>query len=288
MINPLTKTMISGFSMAMAPHPSVFAPLVFAGKLDDGMQALSKNGFQGVEVSLRSAGDIDAEWLIDRTAEYGLSVSAFASGRMCIEESICLSAPDPEHRSMAVERLQGLIKLAAVFRAPLIIGGVRGKLSGDEQHKKEQWLAAVDGLRKCAEKAEELGIYLLIEPINRYETNFINSAQQAMDLISEINRPAVKLLVDTFHMNIEEVDPCETIAKVSGALKYVHFADNNRLAPGKGHIDFPAILKALIKNNFHGFISAEILPMPDDLSALKNTSTYMHSLLNNEMKGRDK
>lgn len=125
MIKQLTKGMITGFSMAMAPHPSEFAPLVFAGKLDEGMQALSKNGFQGVEVSLRSAGDIDADWLIDRTAEYGLSVSAFASGRMCIEESICLSAPDPELRSKAVERLQGLIKLAAVFRAPLIIGGAR-------------------------------------------------------------------------------------------------------------------------------------------------------------------
>ena len=146
--------------MAMAPHPSLFAPLVFAGNLDQGMQVLSMNGFQGVEISLRSAGDIDAEWLVDRTAEFGLSVSAFASGRICIEESLCLSSPNPEYRTKAVERLQELIKLAAVFRAPLIIGGVRGRLSGTEHDKEEQRLAAVEGLRKCAETAGDLGTFL--------------------------------------------------------------------------------------------------------------------------------
>ncbi len=278
------KGSISGFGMAMAPHPSVFAPLVFAGKLDEGLLALSMNGFQGVEISLRSTADIDTEWLVGRTAELGLTVLAFASGRMCIEESLCLSSPDPELRVMAVDRLQELIKLAAVFRAPLILGGVRGKLSGNDQQKKEQRLAAIYGMRKCAEMAADLGTFLLIEPINRYETNFINSAQQAMDIIDEINRPAIKLLLDTFHMNIEEVDLCDTITKVKDTLGYVHFADNNRLAPGKGHIDFPSILRALININFHGFISAEILPMPDDLSALKNTSMYIHSLLENERK----
>ena len=125
---------------------------------------------------------------------------------------------------------------------------------------------------------------MLIEPINRYETNFINNAQQALELIDEINRPAVKLLVDTFHMNIEEVDLCETITKMNGALGYVHFADNNRLAPGKGHIDFPAIFKALINSNYHGFISAEILPMPDDLSAIKKHQYVYTFIIGKPMK----
>lgn len=267
------------FGASMSPHPSSFAPLLFAGRLAEGIEALYKSGFTAVEISLRQVGDLDIQWLDKRLSELGLVVSAFATGRMCLEDSLCFSDTNPVVRKQLFERFVGLIQLAAHFKASLIIGGVRGKLSGNDLKKSEQCDAAVDTLRRCAVIAGDSGVDLLLEPINRYETNFINSALDGVELIETIGHPSVKLLLDTFHMNIEEIDPCFTIRKAGKHLRYVHFADNNRQAPGQGHINFPAILEALADIGYQGFITAEILPIPDDEQALLHAGRYLHSLM---------
>ncbi len=264
----------------MSPFPSVFAPLVFAGKMEEGMKNLSQVGFQGVEISLRSSDDIDVPWLQKALEQLNLSISAFATGRMCLEESYCLCDPLPEYHEKARERLKDIIRLAAKFHAPVIIGGVRGKLSGNPDQREQQRTQAIEILRDCAGVASGLGTHLLLEPINRYETNIMNSAQDALDLAEEMECKGVKILLDTFHMNIEEVDFTETIQRVGNRLGYLHFADNNRLAPGQGHIPFPVILDALEKIHYSGFISAEILPLPDDETALHLTAQYMNQLIN--------
>jgi len=266
-------------SMAMSPFPSVFAPLVFAGRLEEGMKQLSRAGFQGVEISLRSCDDVDISWLRRMLAQLHLSISAFATGRMCLEESYCLCDPLPDHHDRAKERLKDIIRMAAQFQAPVIIGGVRGKLNGNPDQKERERRQAIEILRECAVLASGLGTHLLLEPINRYETNFMNSAQDALDLVEEMDCEGVKVLLDTFHMNIEEVDFTETIQHVGTRLGYMHFADNNRLAPGQGHIPFPVLLEALAKVQYSGFISAEILPLPDDETALHLTSQYMNQLI---------
>jgi sugar phosphate isomerase/epimerase len=267
------------FSMAMSPFPSVFAPLVFAGKLEEGMRNLSRAGFHGVEISLRCCDDIDVAQLQETLDQLHLSISAFATGRMCLEEAYCLCDPRQDHHDKAWERLKDIVRLAARFHAPVIIGGIRGKLSGDPLQREQQRTQLVEILRDCAGLASEMGTHLLLEPINRYETNIMNSAQDALDLAEEMDCPGVKILLDTFHMNIEEVDFTETIQRVGDLLGYMHFADNNRLAPGQGHIPFPVILDALAKIHYSGFISAEILPLPDDESALHLTGQYLNSLV---------
>jgi 5-keto-L-gluconate epimerase len=267
-------------SMAMSPFPSVFAPLVFAGRLEEGMRQLSLAGFQGVEISLRCSDDIGVAWLHKTLDQLHLSISAFATGRMCLEESFCLCDPLPEHHDKARERLKDIIRMAAQFHAPVIIGGVRGKLSGNPDQRDRERNQAIEILRECANVASGLGTHLLLEPINRYETNIMNSAQDALDLTEEIDCEGVKVLLDTFHMNIEEVDFTETIQRVGNRLGYMHFADNNRLAPGQGHIPFPVILNALAAVHYSGFISAEILPLPDDETALHLSGEYMNHLIN--------
>ena len=96
----------------------------------------------------------------------------------------------------------------------------------------------VNAIRECAEWTEANGIPLLIEPINRYETNWIYTAQDGCDLIDRIGVNSVKLLLDTFHMNIEESSIVNAIIKTGDRLGYVHFADNTRHAPGQGQTDF--------------------------------------------------
>ncbi len=268
------------YSASMSPHPSTFAPLLFAGQLEQGIELLPHHGFSALELSLRRASElVDLQWLEEQLAKNGLVISAFATGRMCLEDSLCLSDTNTDARERIFERLSDLISLAAHFNAGVIIGGVRGKLSDDNIKKFSQWDAAVDMVHRCAEIADSLNVRLLVEPINRYETNFINTGQEGLDFIRTVGHSSVKLLLDTYHMSIEEADPASTIRMAGGQLGYVHFADDNRLAPGQGHIDFSKIFDALTGIGYQGFINAEILPIPDDRQALMNAGQFLHSLI---------
>lgn len=134
----------------------------------------------------------------------------------------------------------------------------------------EQWL--IEALRECASENEEVN--LALEPINRYESDLINTVGAGLNLLEKIQMENIGLLLDTFHMNIEEPSITESLASAKGRLFHVHIADSNRWFPGAGHIDFKAIVDVLDQINYHGFLSAEILPLPDPDTAA--TSTLAH------------
>jgi RpiB/LacA/LacB family sugar-phosphate isomerase len=270
------------FSFATSPKMSSFSPLLFAGRLDDGLRFAAETGFDAVEISLSAASEIPPEIFASALSDKGLSLSAIATGRMCLEEGLCLSNPSAKVLSQVKERLFSLIELAAALKAAVIIGGVRGILTGSATEQNEQRSKAVTILHDCADLASNYGVTMLIEPINRYETNFINSLRDAISILEDIDSPSVKLLLDTFHMNIEEADMFAAILSAGPKLGYIHIADNNRLAPGQGHINFPAILHSLGEIGYTGFLSAEILPLPDDVTALSQTSQYFSSVTINQ------
>ena len=97
-------------------------------------------------------------------------------------------------------------------------------------------------------------------------------------MVDEVNSSFIKLLVDTFHMNIEERSMTESIKPAKGYIGHVHFSDNNRLAPGQGHIDFRSIAKILQAIDYQGFVSGEILPEPDGETAARWTIELINSL----------
>jgi sugar phosphate isomerase/epimerase len=267
------------FSYAISPKTTSFSPLLFAGRLNDGLRVAAECGFDAVEISLSSAGEIEPKILAATLSDFGLSVSAIATGRMCLEEGLCLSNPSTVVLSQVKERLFLLIELAASLKAAVIIGGVRGRLTGSATEQKEQRLKALSILVECANLASNYGVTMLIEPINRYETNFVNSVQDALALMEDINSPSVKLLVDTFHMNIEESDMFASILRAGPRLGYVHIADNNRLAPGQGSINFARLFRIIRSMGYSGYLSAEILPLPDDEAAIQQVSSYLKGIL---------
>ena len=267
------------FSYAISPKPTSFSPLLFAGRLNDGLRVAAEGGFDAVEISLCSAGEIEPKILAAALSDYDLSVSAIATGRMCLEEGLCLSNPSAAILSQVKERLFSLIELAAGLKASVIIGGVRGRLIGSESEQKEQRFKAVTVLRECADLASNYGVTMLIEPINRYETNFVNSVQDALSLLEDINTPSFMLLVDTFHMNIEEADMFASVLSAGPRLGYVHLADNNRLAPGQGSINFARLFRIIRSFGYSGYLSAEILPLPDDEAAVQQVSKYLKGIL---------
>jgi len=159
------------------------------------------------------------------------------------------------------------IELAARPPCAVIIGGIRGGVIGRGEWCREQMRRGREALERCVARALERGVTLLLEPINRFETDIVNTFKEGLRLMSDIGCENLKLLADTFHMNIEEADMEKAILIAGSRLAYVHFSDSNRLAPGWGRIDFKAILGALRRAGYAGPIGIEVLPKPDDASA---------------------
>jgi len=267
------------FSVALSPSESVFGPLLFAGHLEEGLEKAAQIGFDGVELSLRDPAQISVIELKDQLSRHQLELSAIATGQSCLHDALCLGSSKRENVQGVVKRLKQHIDLASNFDAAVIIGGIRGGFSGSKTEMEKQRGWAVSALHECGQKAQEKQVQLLIEPINRYETNFLNSAEEAINFIEEAGHPEIKLLLDTFHMNLEEVNINETIKRFSERIGYLHFADSNRKAPGWGHIPFGQIMSTLFDLNYAGVIGAEILPLPDDQHAIQQAGAFFRSLI---------
>ncbi|MDY6873156.1 MAG: RpiB/LacA/LacB family sugar-phosphate isomerase [Chloroflexota bacterium] len=266
------------FGVTLSPNTSVFVPLLFAGQLEDGMRQAAENGFRVVELSLRKPDDLSEEKLSSLLDTYGLGLSAIATGQSCLHDGMCLAAADPSAVQGAVTRLKAHIDLAAKFEAAVILGGIRGRFTGSADEMAEQRRRALAAVAECAEHAIDRGVQLLLEPINRYETNFINTAMEGLDFIEDVGYPEIKLLLDTFHMNLEEVDINATLTRYAAKIGYIHFADSNRYAPGLGHLQFHQFMTTLIANQYDGVITAEILPLPDDERAMEQAGAFISSL----------
>jgi sugar phosphate isomerase/epimerase len=264
---------------ALCPAAGPFAPLLFAGRLEEGIAALSTLGYDACELSLRDPGEVDHVWLVEALAAGGLAVSNVATGRAHYEDGLSLASPDRAVRRASVERLAEQSKLAARLGSALTIGGIRGVLPKDETAPLRRADAAA-AFGEAAAYADSLGVQVLLEPINRYETNYLNTAGEALEFLEAARAPQTKLLLDTFHMNIEEASVTEAFRLAGARMGYVHFVDSNRRAPGCGHTDFDAVLRALEDTGYDGYLGMEILPWPDDASAarlgLENTRAIVN------------
>ena len=265
--------------IALSPRLTKFGPVMFSGHLGEGLNAVSAAGFKNVELSIRSTSDIDPEELNKTLERLNLKITAIATGQACLFDQLCLGSEDEHFRKKAVEHFKAITLLAKKINSgAVIIGGIRGRLAGIESEYQRNFDNGVDAIRECAKWTEANDMPLLIEPINRYETNWIFTAADGRDLIDRVGVSSVKLLLDTFHMNIEESNIVDAVTKTGDQLGYVHFADNTRHAPGQGQTDFKGILSALEKIGYSGPVVAEVLPLPDDNTAVLDTADFWKNM----------
>jgi sugar phosphate isomerase/epimerase len=162
---------------------------------------------------------------------------------------------------------------AAELGAPEIIGSMQGRYEPDYKNQVIPRLAV--RLQDLGRRAKGLGVPLLYEPLNRYETNLFNRQVDAANWLRVYQLENVKLLCDLFHMNIEESNVAAALRQVRELVGHVHFVDSNRLAPGMGHTDFGPIVAALREIGYEGYASAECFPQPDaDAAARQTIETY--------------
>jgi sugar phosphate isomerase/epimerase len=137
----------------------------------------------------------------------------------------------------------------------------------------------LEGLAELGAHAAELGVALLLEPLNRYEDHMVNTLAQAAELIAEAGTGGLAVLADTYHMNIEEDDLCAALRAVAPVLGAVHLSDSNRAQPGTGHIPFPAVVATLREIAFDGVLSVECRLRGELTEAVRECGAYLRSVL---------
>jgi sugar phosphate isomerase/epimerase len=254
--------------------------MLYTGRLTKGIQRAADFGCEGVEFNLQSPAQVDAAALKKLLESLGLQVTALGTGQAYLEEGLSLADADPAVQEGVRQRLRDQVDLARhLGGAAVLIGGIRGRLEGDPGAQAAEYRAAVGALQEVADYAATRDVELLVEPINRYETNFVNSIGEGLALIDEVGRENLGLLADTFHMNIEERSFAQSLREAGERLRYVHLVDSNRWAAGFGHIDFDEIFAALYEMGYEGSLCAEVLPLPDDDSALRQHVSFVRSRL---------
>jgi sugar phosphate isomerase/epimerase len=137
----------------------------------------------------------------------------------------------------------------------------------------------LEGLAELGAHAVDAGVVLLLEPLNRYEDHMLNTVAQAAELIAACGSPGVRILADTYHMNIEEDDLCAALRSVAGALGAVHLSDSIRHQPGTGHVPFGDVFATLREIGFDGVVSVECRLRGEPAAALESCGQYLRAIL---------
>ena len=246
-------------SIVLSTQPAQFQAATFKGDLETNLAQIASLGDDGVELAIRDPRLIDLDTLDRLVRRQGLSVPAIGTGQAWGEEGLSFTDPDPEIRSAAIARIRSHVPLAAHFGAVIIIGLICGIVKpGVDPAQAMDWL--VEALRQCSAVARPQGIRLALEPINRYETSLINNATEGLKLIERVGADNFGLLLDTFHMNIEEADIEASLRVCGERIFHFHVADSNRWYPGAGHLDFQSLLGALFATGYQDGSPASFCP----------------------------
>lgn len=201
-------------------------------------------GFDIIEICIEDPATIDVARIKDPLAENNLTATicgAFGPSRDA-------SSEEESPRSNAARYLVTCIEVAKELGSPFVAGpmysatGKTNLLSAAERAR--QWNLAVETLKPVADYAGQQGIQLAVEPLNRFETDFINTVEQGLELIDRIGASNVGFLLDTFHMNIEEKDIPAAIRKAGSKVFHFHCCENDRGTPGTGHIEWTEVVSA--------------------------------------------
>ena len=219
---------------------------------------IKEMGFDIIEVAVEKQELIDWVKLKEIVKETGLQVTI--SGAFGLERDI--SSDDPNIRAKGLKYITDCIDIAQNMGSPIFGGPVysavgKTRFISEEQKKRERaW--CIENLIKVSKFAEDRGIIVGVEPLNRFETDMVNTADQAISLVKEVDHPNIKIQLDTFHCNIEEKNIPDTIRKVGkDLLCHVQGNESDRGTPGTGNVDWTGIKEALTEIGYDKAIVIE-------------------------------
>jgi sugar phosphate isomerase/epimerase len=247
----------------------------YQGPIEKSLRELAADGFTGVEFMTLHPDELDLPAIKKLTEELSLKVVLVCTGEIYGQLGLSFTDPDPARRAEAIRRSKEIIDMAAFFGANVNFGRIRGQYISGVSHEETEKLA-VEAFRELSDYAAPKGVMLALEPITIMQTNFINTTEEGARMVDRVDRPNFKLMLDVFHMNLEEKDICETIRQYSKDYNiHVHLADNNRRFPGNCGLDFKKIIRTFKDCGYDGAFTTEIYQIPDQEEAAKGSIRYL-------------
>jgi D-psicose/D-tagatose/L-ribulose 3-epimerase len=219
------------------------------------LEKIKATGFDGVEIPIFAGDDAHYQKLRRKLDELQLQSSTVA---VATPEASAIS-PDPAIRKAATQRLKTIVRYSAILGADILCGPFHqalGVFSGTGPTE-EEFKRAADVHREVADEAQRQGLCLAIESLNRFECYFLNTIGAAAAYVRRVAHPNFKTMFDTFHANIEEEDLRKAFSANVAEIAHVHVANNDRGVPGRGHIDFQSIFRAIKSSGYNGWLTIE-------------------------------
>lgn len=234
----------------------------FSTRSFDVLRKAKAAGYDLIEIAVEDRELIDWNALKRTCRELNLKLSV--SGAFGMDRDI--SSDRPEIRANGLSYIIDCLEIANDLESPVFGGplysavGKTRLVSADQKKQERQW--CLEGLYEASKRAEQLGVTLALEPLNRFETDMVNTVDQAISLVDELNSPYLKILLDTFHSNIEEKNIPASIRKLGDRLVHVQANENDRGTPGTGHLDWLGMRDAFQDIGYRGSLVIETFGAP--------------------------
>ena len=226
-------------------------------EFDGDLACMKKAGYDAVELQIADPSLFDEDLVRRSLRAVGYAMCAFQTGSTYASRGNCLCTADDAVRRRTIELLKSFVDLASRWNAVIVFGSLQGRLRDepDRQAGESRIRAAV---REVGEYAVERGATIAFEPVNHGEVGFHNTIAEAAGLVRRLNLPSVRLMIDTFHINIEEWDVLAPLADIQDILAHVHLSETNRGVLGTGHWPTAGFLRRLAEIGFAGYCSVGV------------------------------
>lgn len=251
----------------------------YQGTLDKSFSNLAALGYDGVELMTLDPNKLDWDFIKKEADKHCLYIALVCTGEIFGQLGLSYTNPKEENRKEAIRRSKEIIDFASYLGANINIGRIRGQYCS-ELTKEETYQYAVEAFRELADYAIKKNVIIALETVTIMQTNFINTLEEGAAMVDVVDRPNFKLMMDIFHLNLEEKDVIEAIRKYSSYNIHVHLADNNRRYPGHCGLDFEKIFTAFKECGYNGNFCTEIFQIPNQEEAARNAIEYLSPIIN--------
>lgn len=246
----------------------------YQGPLEKSFRELAQLGYDGVELMTLNPSELDWHSVKQEAEKNGLIFSIVCTGEIFGQLGLSYSNPDEANRREAIRRSKEIIDFASFLGANINIGRIRGQYCS-ELTKGQTEEYAVSAFQELSDYAAPKNVQIALETVTIMQTNFINTMADAERIIKMVDRPNFRLMMDVFHMNLEEKNVLQAIRDYSKYNIHVHLADNNRRYPGQCGLDFEEIISVFKECGYDGNFCTEIFQLPSMEEAAKGAIEYL-------------
>jgi len=250
----------------------------YQGDMETAFRKLGELGYDGAELMILDPDAADRDRVQQLSSQYDIEIPVLCTGEVFGQGGLSFMDPDQSIRCDAIIRMKKIIDFASPFGAQVNIGRLRGQFSMDiPQETSLAWMYAA--FEEVTDYAAGRGVRLILEPIPYIFCNNINSTRDGIEVVKRMGRENFRLMADVFSMNLEDISMEKSFNDAKPYITHVHVCDSNRLAPGRGNLDFGKILGMLKAVGYTGYISAEINQHPDRDIVIEETVNVLKPLL---------